>query len=288
MSSVERSVDPFSVEEKSNQRKLSKKDLMKTFAVWYASVEVSNSYERLQALAFCNALSRSLRKLYKDNDEEYKKALKRHLQFYNSEGTFGSIIHGVTLSMEEEKANGAEIPDEVITGFKTGLMGPIAGIGDTLIWGTMKPIILALACSLALSGNSLGAIIPFLHPLAIILIGFSMLRSGYLLGKESVMRLMKSGLINKIITSASILGLFMMGALSSTYIKIKTPLQFKLMNSKPIVIQEILDQILLGMLPLCAVLGIYFYFKFKGQNYNKIIIGIIIISLISSFLGILG
>jgi len=194
----------------------------------------------------------------------------------------------VTLSMEEEKANGAEIPDEVITGFKTGLMGPIAGIGDTLIWGTMKPIILALACSLALSGNLLGAAIPFLHPIAIILIGFSMLQSGYLLGKESVMRLMKSGLINKIITSASILGLFMMGALSSTYIKIKTPLQFKLMNSKPIVIQEILDQILLGILPLCAVLGIYFYFKFKGQNYNKIIIGIIIISLISSFLGILG
>ncbi|MEK5520368.1 PTS fructose transporter subunit IID [Heyndrickxia sporothermodurans] len=275
-------------EQKPQERKLTKKDLRKTFALWYSSVEVSNSYERLQALAFCNALSKNLRKLYKDDDEAYQEALKRHLQFYNSEGTMGSIIHGVTLSLEEEKSNGAPIPDEVITGFKTGLMGPIAGIGDTLMWGTLKPIILALACSMALGGNFLGAVIPFLYPLAIILIGYNMLKSGYFLGRESVMRLMKSGLINKIINSASILGLFMMGALSSTYIKIKTPLEFKIAHSKPIVVQEILDQILLGILPLCAVFAIYFFFKTKGQNYNKIIIGIILISLIGSFFGILG
>lgn len=275
-------------EEKPKERQLSNRDLKKTFLKWYASVEVSNSFERLQALAFCNALSKSLKKLYKDDEKGYNEALKRHLQFYNSEGTIGSIIHGVTLSMEEEKAKGTAIKGEVITGFKTGLMGPIAGIGDTLIWGTLKPIILALACSLALSGNLVGAIIPFLFPLAIVLIGYSMMKSGYLLGRESVMRLMKSGLINKIIKSASILGLFMMGALSSTYIKVKTPLEFQIFDSEPIVIQNILDQILVGMLPLCTVFGIYFYFKYKGQNYNKLIIWLVIISLVTSFLGILG
>lgn len=124
--------------------------------------------------------------------------------------------------------------------------------------------------------------------MAIVLIGFGMLKSGYLLGKESVMKLMQTGLINNIITSASILGLFMMGALSSTYIKISTPIQFSVMDSDPIVLQDILDQILAGVLPLCAVFSIYFYFKYKGQNYNKLIIMLIVISLVTGFFGILS
>ena len=105
------------------EQKLTKKDLRGVYNTWYFSTELSNSYERLQALAFCNAISKPLRKLYKD-DDKYEEALKRHLQFYNSEGTFGSMIHGITLSMEEQKSNGADIPAEVITGIKTGLMGP--------------------------------------------------------------------------------------------------------------------------------------------------------------------
>lgn len=279
----------MSLEEVKEQRVLTDKDLKKTYARWYLSVEVSNSYERLQALAFCNALSESLKKIYKDDEEGYKEALMRHLQFYNSEGTFGAVIHGVVLSMEEEKAKikDESISEEVITGFKTGLMGPIAGIGDTLIWGTLKPIILALASSLALSGLFIGGLVPFLFPLAVILIGYGMLKSGYLLGKESVVKLMKSGLINNLINSASILGLFMMGALSSTYVKISTPLKFSFENSEPIVIQDILDQILVGILPIAAVFGIYFYFKLRGQYYNRLIMWLIVISLVTGFFGIL-
>ena len=98
---------------------------------------------------------------------------------------------------------------------------------------------------------------------------------------------MKSGLINNLINSASILGLFMMGALSSTYIKVSTPLEFSFKNAEPIVIQDILDQILVGILPLAAVFGIYFYFKLRGQYYNRLIMWLIVISLITGFFGIL-
>ena len=262
-------------------------DLRKTFTMWFFTTELSNSYERLQALAFCNAIATPLRRLY-PNDDDYAQALHRHLQFYNSEGTFGLIIHGVTLSMEEEKAKGAEIPDEMITGIKTGLMGPIAGIGDTIIWGTAKPIILGLACSFALQGNPLSAVIPFLFPLVIVVVGYGMLKFGHRLGKESVMKLMQSGMINKIITSASILGLFMMGALSSTYVKVKTPLTWTMANAEPIVLQDILNSILPGMLPLIAILGIYFYFKKEGANYNKVLLIVIVASMVASFLGILN
>ena len=269
------------------EQNLTKKDLRGTYNTWYFSTELSNSYERLQALAFCNAISKPLRKLYKD-DDKYKEALKRHLQFYNSEGTFGCMIHGIALSMEEQKANGADIPGEVITGIKTGLMGPIAGIGDTIIWGTLKPIILALGCTFAMEGNSLGALIPFLFPLIGYFIGWYCLTFGYRVGKDSIMKIMQSGLINDIITGSSILGLFMMGALSSSYVKVKTVLQFTVNNANPVVLQDILDKILPGILPLCAIFGIYYYFTHKGQNYNKVIFSLLGISLLGALLGILG
>lgn len=270
------------------QNKLTKKDLLNTFLMWFFSTELSNSYDRLQGLAFGNALAKRLKKLYANNEEGYRESLVRNLQFYNSEGTFGAIIHGIVLSMEEEKASGENVPGEMITGIKTGIMGPIAGIGDTLIWGTMKPIILGLACSFALNGSFLGAVIPFLFPLLIFIIGYNLLKFGYSVGKESIMNILQSGMINSIIKATGILGLFMMGALSSTYVKVSTPLTFTIANADSIVIQDILDQIAPGILPLLAIFGIYFYFTKIGQSYNKVVVGILIIALLTSFLGILG
>lgn len=268
--------------------KLTKADIRMTFTRWWLTTELSNSYDRLQGLAFCNAVSKCLKKLYHDDDEAYRQALMRHMEFYNSEGITGSLIHGIALSMEEQNANGTPVPGEIITGIKTGLMGPIAGIGDTLIHGTMKPIILALACTFALQGNVLGAFIPFLIPIIAFCIGQGFISFGYRLGKDAVMKLMQSGMINTIITGASILGLFMMGALSSSYVKVSTPLQFEINNASPVVVQTILDQILKGILPLTFIFGIYWYFTHKGANYNKVIFGVLIFSMIASFFGILG
>lgn len=268
--------------------RLTNKDLRSVYNKWYFSTELSNSYDRLQGLAFCNALSKPLKKLYADDEEEYKKALVRHMEFYNSEGTSGCLIHGIALSMEEQNANGTSVPGQVITGIKTGLMGPIAGIGDTIIWGTVKPIILALGCTFALQGNFIGAFIPFLFPIIGYIAGWFFMKFGFRLGKDAVMKLMQSGMINTIITGASILGLFMMGALSSSYVKVSTPLKFVMKNADPIVVQKILDQILKGILPLACIFGIYWYFTHKGANYNKVIFSVLILSMVASFLGILA
>lgn len=273
---------------KQNEIHLTNKDLNKVFFRWWLTTELSNSYDRLQGLAFANALQPALKKLYANDEEAFKEALVRHMEFYNSEGITGSMIHGIALSMEEEKANGAQLPGQVITGLKTGLMGPIAGIGDTLIHGTLKPILLALGCTLAMEGSVLGAFIPFLITIISVGIGLGCIKFGYRLGKESVMKMMKSGMISNIITGASIMGLFMMGALSSTYVKVTTPLEFTIQNANPVIVQDILDQIVKGALPLVAIMTIYWYFTHKGANYNKVIFGLIIFSLIMAFFGILG
>lgn len=268
--------------------KLSNKVLARSFARWFLTAELSNSFERLQALMFANSIIPALNELYEDDPEELSAAYTRHLQFYNSEATFGSLILGISMSMEEERANGAEINDEAITGIKTGLMGPMAGIGDTLIWGTIKPIILGLAVSFALQGNVLGALIPFLFPLTIVLVGYNNMKLGYRLGRESVTNLMADGSMNRIINAASILGLFMMGALSSAYVRVSTPVVFNLANTDPIVLQDILNSIVPGLLPLVAIFSIYYYFKNKETNYTKVLLFIILISFVTAFFGILG
>lgn len=269
-----------------NKLELTKKDVFKVWNAWYWQPEISNSFERMQALSFCVALTPALKKLY-PKKEDYCAALKRHLQFFNCEGIFGSIIHGITLSLEEEKANGEPIDDSLISGLKTGLMGPMAGIGDTLNWATLKPLFYSLGVTFAINGNALGVVFPFLFALTTYCIGYNVMSYGYRLGKEAITTMLNNGIINKVIMASSILGLFMMGALSASYIKLQTVLQFTLPNSdKVLKLQEIIDSICPGMLPLILVMGIYIYFRKKEQNYNKVLIVILVGSLLGAFLGI--
>lgn len=102
------------------------------------------------------------------------------------------------------------------------------------------------------------------------------------------MKILKSGTFNKIITATGILGLFTMGALSSTYVKVKTPLEIDVSNADPISIQGILDAIAPGILPLIAVFAIHYYFKNIGQKYNKVILYVLLISFVAAFFGILA
>lgn len=264
---------------------LTKKDMTISYLKWYFTTEASNSYERLQALTFGASISNCLKKLY-TKKEDLSAALKRHLQFFNTEGTFGVLIHGVVCSMEEEKANGGDVPEEAITGLKTGLMGPLAGIGDTLIWGTAKPIIYGLGVSFAMQGSPLGAFIPFLFPLIGFIIGYNMWMLGYRVGRTAIQNMLQSGLINELITGASILGLFMMGALGSSYVKLTIPIEIVMQNANPIIIQDILNNIAPGLLPLGCILGIYYYFKKKGQNYNVVLLSILVISILGSLIGL--
>ena len=107
----------------SQPKKLTKSDLIKSFLTWQFFSHANYNYERLQATAFAQAMGPIIRKLYTAK-EDISAALKRHLNFFNTEPNFGAVIHGITIAMEEEKANGAPIDDDAINAVKTGLMGP--------------------------------------------------------------------------------------------------------------------------------------------------------------------
>ena len=266
---------------------LSKKDVTKSMWIYYAGAELSNSYERLQSLVFCASMTPVLKKLY-TKKEDLSEALKRHLIFFNTEGTLGSIIQGITIAMEEEKAAGGDVSDSAITGVKTGLMGPVAGMGDAIIWAALMPIILGIFLPFASDGMALGGIGPLiLYPASTMAISYLLIHKGYKLGKKSIVGIMQGGMMKSIIFTANVIGLIMMGALSASYVTITTPLSFTVSEGTTIVVQDILNQIVLGLLPLLAVFGIYFYLTKKGPRYNVILISVVVFSVVCSLLGIL-
>ena len=263
------------------------KDVRSHWLRYYMTCEMGISYERLQAVGLCSALVPVLKKLY-PNKEDLSKALQRHLVFYNTEAVFGSLINGIVIAMEEQKANGEPIEDETITSLKTGLMGPLAGIGDSIDWATLKPIIFALAATLSATGNPIGCFVLLALPVIQIAIGLNLSVYGYKAGRSSIRVILNSGRIKELILGASTLGLFMMGALSSTYVKLSTPVVINFgKGNEPFILQNVIDGIVPGLLPLAAVLGIYWWLNNKNQKMIMIMLIILAVSLIGAVTGLL-
>lgn len=151
-----------------NKIKLTQKDVSIASLRWLFFHQSSHNYERMMGTGFAHSLSGSLEKLYKNDPEGLKKALKRNLSFFNAEPQLGSIIPGISLALEEAKANDESFDEEIISSTKNALMGPLAGIGDSILVGTLNPILLSIGIGLSSDGSPLGAIIFLLSWLLIV------------------------------------------------------------------------------------------------------------------------
>lgn len=198
---------------------LSKSDRQK---VWWRSTFLQGSwnYERMQNLGWAYSLIPAIKKLY-TKKEDQAAALERHLEFFNTHPYVAAPILGVTLALEEEKANGAAIDDAAIQGAKIGMMGPLAGIGDPVFWFTIRPILGALGASLALSGSILGPIIFFLawNAIRMAFLWYTQ-ELGYKAGSE-ITKDMSGGILQDITKGASILGMFILAVLVERWVSIK-------------------------------------------------------------------
>ena len=197
---------------------LSKSDRQK---VWWRSqfLQGSWNYERMQNLGWAYSLIPAIKKLY-TTKEDQAAALERHLEFFNTHPYVAAPIMGVTLALEEERANGTDIDDAAIQGVKIGMMGPLAGIGDPVFWFTVRPILGALGASLAQAGNIAGPLIFF--------IGWNLIRMaflwytqelGYKAGSE-ITKDMSGGILKDITKGASILGMFILAVLVERWVSI--------------------------------------------------------------------
>ena len=192
------------------------------------------------------------------------------------------------MALEEEKANDdAAVPEEVITGLKTGFMGPMAGIGDTMDWLTIQPILLSLFIASAQKGNVAAAIVPMiLFACYAVPVGYFLFHLGYRTGRTSIATLLHGSMVRKLITGSSILGLFMMGSLSATMVKVRCGIQF-ISNGKEFIIQDFIDTIAPGLIPLLIVMGIFLYLEKVGNKYLRALLILFVGGIILGALGIL-
>ena len=205
---------------------LSKKDRM---AVGWRSTFLQGSwnYERMQNGGWAYSMIPALKKLY-TTKEDRAAALKRHLEFFNTHPYLAAPILGVTLALEEDRANGAPVDDVAINGVKVGMMGPLAGVGDPVFWFTARPIIGALGASLAISGNIVGPILFFVlwNVLRIAFLWYTQ-EFGYRAGSKITDDL-SGGLLQKVTRGAAMMGMFVLGALIERWVSIKfTPVVSK-------------------------------------------------------------
>ena len=207
----------------------------------------------------------AIKKLYKTK-EDRAAALERHLEFFNTHPYVASPIIGVTLALEEERANGAPVDDVTIQGVKVGMMGPLAGIGDPVFWFTVKPILGALAASLAMSGNILGPIIYFL--------GWNIIRMafmwytqefGYKAGSK-ITEDLSGGLLQDITKGASILGMFILGKVTT--------------------LQDNLNSLIPGLAALCLTLFCMWLLK-KKVSPIVIILGLFVVGIVFHLIGLM-
>ncbi|EEF8480216.1 PTS mannose transporter subunit IID [Salmonella enterica] len=250
------------------------------------------NFERMQALGFCFSMVPAIRRLYPENNDARKQAIKRHLEFFNTHPYVAAPVLGVTLAMEEKRANGAEIDDGAINGIKVGLMGPLAGVGDPIFWGTVRPVFAALGAGITMSGSLLGPLLFFiLFNLVRLATRYYGVAYGYRKGVD-IVKDMGGGFLQKLTEGASILGLFVMGALVNKWTHVNIPLVVSTITgqdgqTRVTTVQTILDQLMPGLVPLLLTFACMWLLR-KKVNPLWIIVGFFVIGIAGYSVGLLG
>lgn len=284
-----RQANPAPVEDDSaTQRVLTKKELNRSFWTWILFGINCESWERKLGVGFGTAMIPSLKALYKNDPERYREALCRNLEFFNTEKCFGACIPGITIAMEEQRALGAPITGEAISAVKTGMMGPFAGIGDSIMWGPVYILCVALcvpAC--ADHGSAIAALLPVIIFAAVgILIAWISFRIGYKNGAKSASALLQGGAFADLIPVLTVAGMFMIGALAASYVNVTTPLTFTSATGLSFSLQNTLDSIAPGLLSLGALLISYFATK-KFKNFLWTALIMLAIGIVLGMFGII-
>ncbi|SHJ16814.1 PTS system N-acetylgalactosamine-specific EIID component, Man family [Clostridium cavendishii DSM 21758] len=242
-----------------SSNEITKKDLNKM--VWRSTLlQASFNYERYQGAGWLYGMLPALRKIH-TNKDDLAVAMKDHAEFFNTHPVLVTFIMGIITAMEKGK-----IDRDSIRSIKVSLMGPLGGIGDSLIWMTALSICASIGVSLSAKTGSIAGPILFLVLFNAIHFGlrFGLMKYGYKKGIEAVGQFKDQ--IKKITHAASIVGITILGAMASTFVKLKIIAEPQIGDGSKILIQkDILDKVLANALPVAYVFFMLYLLK-KGKS----------------------
>lgn len=237
------------------------------------------NYERQQAIGFLYGMLPALKKIYRNDPEGLKEALQRHTEFFNTSPQFVTFITGATIALEEQKAQDPDFDSSAISGIKTALMGPLAGIGDSLFFGTLRTIGMGIGVAMAIEGNILGPILfVLIHNVPNYLIRWKGLEIGYNQGVQFLANAMSGGAIEEVTNGARIVGTMVVGAMIASMINFTTTitLNFGEMHFE---LQSLFDSLMPQLLPIGLAFGVYGLMK-KGVSTTKLMFGLLLFGIV--------
>lgn len=264
------------------ERKMLRKAFWRSFTL-YAAV----SPAKQGASGFCYSMMPFIDSFYKDKPEEKKVALVRSMSYFNTTIPCSTFIMGLTASMEKKNSEQEDFDANSINAVKSSLMGPLAGIGDSIFWGVLRVIAAGIAVGLGMSGNILAPVVfLLLFNVPSILIRYYGTFLGYRLGSEYIQKMYESGLMSILTKCASIVGLVMIGGMTAGMVTFQSKFELMMEGSSILNLQSMLDQIFVGIVPLGLTLLCYYLLKKKNISVTMLIIGVILLGILLSCLGI--
>lgn len=247
------------------ETKLTKQDINKVYVRNLFALQFGWNYEKMQGLGYTYVIMPALKRLYGDDPDKMKRALKMQSSYFNTTPGTSHLIVGADMALEEEIGIESE---EAVSALKTGLMGPLAGVGDTLFVAIYRAIVFSIAAYVAMQGNPVGLIVPLLACAAVLWVRYKFTWMGYQSGRKLATGFADS--IAPITEAASILGLTVVGALIPSVVNYSTNLAFT-MGDVTFAVQDMLDKIMPKMLPLGIVMLSYWLLGKKKVNSTKLI-----------------
>lgn len=267
--------------------KITRKDLNKVY--WRLQIfglGLAINSTTAQAISFATALSPILKKLYKNEPKEVRvAAMQRHLEYFLSQNTATGMILGITAAIEETTTVDQK---EGVVAVKAGMMGPLAGIGDSVFKLTIQAIAGSIGAAYALNGNALGPILMFVIYNAI---NIAIKYYGIVLGYEKGMEFITSGeqakVMKNIINLSTMVGVVVLGALISSSVRITIGTEL-IVNETIVNVQALLDGAMPKLLPLLITVGLYQVNKKLPRKYLIfLILGLLVLGTILFLLGVI-
>lgn len=223
-------------------------------------------YSKQLGVGYVYAMTPLLKKIFEKKPEKLKESMERNTEFFNVSNFCSSTIMGITASMEEKYAENDNFDPTTISNIKASLMGPLSAIGDSLMMSTWRIICTSIAAAFALKGYFLGPVIFILaYNIPCTLIRWYGMKYGYTMGVGFFEKLNSSAALEKLSYYSSILGMLVIGAMTSSYVIMNTKISFGEAGSKLSLQKDVFDQILPGLLPLIATFLMYKLLK-KGVS----------------------
>lgn len=267
------------------RKKISRKTLNKSFHHWYYGHLTCFSQEHMQTFGYLTSMLPIIEEMY-DSKEEQKEAMQTYTAFFNTEPQLGSLVVGITAGLEEARANGDAVDGETINGMRAGLMGPIAGIGDSLVVGTLIPVLLGIALGLSKGGNVLGAIFYIIVWNLLVYGGMRFAYfKGYELGDKAVEFLVgpQGQALRKAI---GVVGGMVIGAVAATWVSVTTALDLKDANGDSFLnLQEKIDGVYPGLLTAGVIVLCWWLMSKKKLSPNLVMLLLVVLALLGVAVG---